>query len=147
MSDQHSHPGVATRFQWNIRVYYEDTDTGGVVFYVNYIKYFERARTELLRFCGADQSALAEQQGVLFVVRSTAMDYLSPARLDDLLTIDSTITRLGRASVDFSQTARRGDTLLAQGTIRVGCVGRDDFRPTELPAHVRQALAGWRQAE
>jgi acyl-CoA thioester hydrolase len=147
MNDQHSGPGVTTRYQWNIRVYYEDTDTGGVVFYANYLKFFERARSELLRACGADQSALADAHGVLFVVRSTAVDYLSPARLDDLLVIDSTITRLGRASVDFAQTARRADTVLAQGAIRVGCVARDTFRPEEIPSHVRHSLATWRDAK
>jgi len=147
MNDQRSKPGVTARFQWQIRVYFEDTDTGGVVFYVNYLKFFERARTELLRACGADQSAVAKNDGDLFVVRSTAVNYQSPARLDDLLVVDSTITRLGRASVDFEQSVRRGDTVLAQGTVRVGCVGRDSFRPAELPAPVRQALEAWRHAE
>jgi len=81
------------------------------------------------------------------VVRSTAVNYLSPARLDDLLIVDATITRLGRASVDFEQSVRRGDTVLAQGSVRVGCVDRDSFRPTELPASIRQALETWRHAE
>src|ERR1700734_3845038 len=111
-------------FDWPVRVYYEDTDAGGIVFYANYLKFFERARTEWLRACGVEQNRLVEETGALFIVRSTALDYLAPARLDDLVKIVSRPERIGRASVDFFQEAWREGTLLATGTIRVGCVDR-----------------------
>jgi len=133
-------PGADNGFVWPIRVYYEDTDAGGIVFYANYLKFFERARTEWLRACGVDQHRLAAESGVLFVVRSTALDYRSPARLDDVLTIVTRVERLGRASVDFAQEASRGDTLLATGGIRVACVEKTAMRPIPIPDHVYAAL-------
>jgi acyl-CoA thioester hydrolase len=138
MSD--SQPGAEIGFVWPIRVYYEDTDAGGIVFYANYLKFFERARTEWLRACGIDQRRLAAETGALFVVRSTALDYRAPARLDDMLNIVSRIERLGRASVDFSQEAWLGSTLLATGTIRVGCVDSVALRPAAIPPPVLAAL-------
>ncbi|MGT2472183.1 tol-pal system-associated acyl-CoA thioesterase [Paraburkholderia terrae] len=138
MSDSQS--GAEIGFVWPIRVYYEDTDAGGIVFYANYLKFFERARTEWLRACGIDQRKLAEESGALFVVRSTALDYRAPARLDDMLRIVSRIERLGRASVDFAQEAWRDDTLLATGTIRVGCVDSQSMKPAAIPPSVHAAL-------
>jgi acyl-CoA thioester hydrolase len=134
------HPGADNGFIWPIRVYYEDTDAGGIVFYANYLKFFERARTEWLRGCGVDQHRLAAETGALFVVRSTAVDYRSPARLDDVLTIVSRVERLGRASVDFAQAAWRGDTLLASSHIRVACIEQNAMRPIPIPADVYAAL-------
>ncbi|CAG9236279.1 4-hydroxybenzoyl-CoA thioesterase family active site [Paraburkholderia tropica] len=133
---------AASGFTWPIRVYYEDTDAGGIVFYANYLKFFERARTEWLRACGVDQRRLSEETGALFVVRSTALDYRVPARLDDVVTIVSRLDKLGRASVDFMQEAWRGDTLLATGKIRVGCVANVDgtMRASAIPDHVHAAL-------
>jgi acyl-CoA thioester hydrolase len=133
-------PGADNGFVWPIRVYYEDTDAGGIVFYANYLKFFERARTEWLRGCGVDQHRLATEAGVLFVVRSTAVDYRSPARLDDVVTIVSRVERLRRVSVDFIQAAWRGDTLLATGAIRVACVEQTAMRPIPIPDHVHEAL-------
>ncbi|WP_206999092.1 tol-pal system-associated acyl-CoA thioesterase [Trinickia mobilis] len=135
-----SRSGAEIGFTWPIRVYYEDTDAGGIVFYANYLKYFERARTEWLRACGVDQSRLAGEDGVVFVVRSTALDYHAPARLDDEVTIASRIERIGRASVDFMQEAWRDDVLLATGQIRVGCVDRAALKPAAIPAPVLAAL-------
>jgi biopolymer transport protein TolQ len=132
--------GAEIGFTWPVRVYYEDTDAGGIVFYANYLKFFERARTEWLRACGIEQDRLAEETGVLFIVRSTAVDYRAPARLDDLIKIVSRPERIGRASVDFSQEAWRDGTLLATGTIRVGCVDRVALRPAAIPAPVLAAL-------
>ncbi|WP_233865889.1 tol-pal system-associated acyl-CoA thioesterase [Paraburkholderia adhaesiva] len=133
-------PGSVQDFTWQVRVYYEDTDAGGIVFYANYLKFFERARTEWLRACGVDQRRLAEENGSLFVVRSTAIDYRAPARLDDIVTITSRIEKLGRASVDFMQEAWRGETLLATGSIRVACVQGATMRPAAIPDHVHDAL-------
>ena len=121
---------------WALRVYWEDTDAGGVVFYANYLKFFERARTEWLRSLGIEQQALADESGVVFIVRSTAVDYNAPARLDDLLEIRTQIERVGPASVQFAQEAWRGEQLMATGAIRVGCVDRSTFRPTPIPAPV-----------
>ncbi|MEM5386546.1 tol-pal system-associated acyl-CoA thioesterase [Paraburkholderia phymatum] len=138
MSDSQS--DAETGFIWPIRVYYEDTDAGGIVFYANYLKFFERARTEWLRACGVDQRKLADETGALFVVRSTALDYRAPARLDDVLRIVSRIERIGRASVDFAQEAWRDDTLLVTGTIRVGCVDSTAMKPAAIPPPVLAAL-------
>jgi acyl-CoA thioester hydrolase len=123
-----------------VRVYYEDTDAGGVVFYANYLKFLERARTEWLRDLGVNQSALAASEQRLFVVHSLDMSYRKPARLDDLLTIRSRITRLGRASIHFAQRAERDGELLAEGNIQVCCVDAIHMRPAELPADVRAKL-------
>jgi acyl-CoA thioester hydrolase len=133
-------PSYRSGFSWPIRVYYEDTDGGGIVFYANYLKFFERARTEWLRACGVEQRELAHTARVVFVVRSTALDYLAPARLDDMLTIETRIGRVGRASVEFQQHAWRGEVLLASGAIRVGCVDCATLRPAPLPETVRAAL-------
>src|SRR5471032_960900 len=127
-------------FDWPLRVYYEDTDAGGIVFYANYLKFFERARTEWLRACGVDQARLADETGAIFIVRSTAVDYRAPVRLDDIVKIVSRIERLGRASVDFTQEAWRDGTLLATGTIRIGCVDRVALRPVAIPSPVLAAL-------
>jgi acyl-CoA thioester hydrolase len=135
-----SQPGTEIGFTWPIRVYYEDTDAGGIVFYANYLKFFERARTEWLRACGIDQTRLADEMGAIFIVRSTALDYRAPARLDDIVTVVSRIERLGRASVDFAQEAWREGTLLAAGSIRVGCVDRTAIKPTAIPPSVLAAL-------
>jgi acyl-CoA thioester hydrolase len=135
-----SQPGSEIGFTWPIRVYYEDTDAGGIVFYANYLKFFERARTEWLRACGVDQARLADEAGAIFIVRSTALDYRAPARLDDIVTVVSRIERLGRASVDFAQEAWREGTLLATGSIRVGCVDRTAIKPTAIPPPVLAAL-------
>src|SRR3954463_8343886 len=131
-------------FTWTVRVYYEDTDTGGVVFYANYLKFFERARTEWLRAAGVGQQALTEAQGVMFIVKSTAVDYHAPAKLDDELKLTVVVERLGRASVDFVQEAWRVSgsgienkpELLCTGRIKVACVDTKGFRPTAIPADV-----------
>jgi acyl-CoA thioester hydrolase len=127
-------------FEWPIRVYYEDTDAGGIVFYANYLKFFERARTEWLRACGIDQQRLAGSDGIVFVVKRTSVDYASPARLDDMVRVESRIERLGRASVDFNQEAWRDDVLLATGDIRVASVDRVSIRPAAIPEAVLEGL-------
>ncbi|AOK51939.1 tol-pal system-associated acyl-CoA thioesterase [Burkholderia stagnalis] len=133
-------PEAPSGFAWPVRVYYEDTDAGGIVFYANYLKFFERARTEWLRACGIDQRRLADETGAIFIVRSTALDYRAPARLDDTLAITSRPGRIGRASVEFMQEAWRGETLLVSGHIRIGCVDRDGIRPAPIPPGVLDAL-------
>jgi acyl-CoA thioester hydrolase len=131
---------MLTDFTWTIRVYYEDTDAGGVVFYANYLKFFERARTEWLRAAGVNQQALAQSHRVMFVVKSTAVDYHAPARLDDELKLSVAVEKLGRASVEFMQQAWRvtgaQTQLLSSGRIRVGCVDVETFRPSPIPDEV-----------
>ncbi len=127
-------------FAFPVRVYWEDTDAGGIVFYANYLKFFERARTEWLRAAGVEQHALREATGAMFVVASTALRYLAPARLDDLLTITVEPAPAGRASLVVRQRALRGDTLLAEGDIRIGCVGAADLKPQRLPDTVQAAI-------
>jgi len=130
----------STEATLTIRVYYEDTDAGGVVFYANYLKFLERARTEWLRELGVQQSSLVTNEGRMFVVHSLDMSYRKPARLDDLITIRSRITHLGRASIHFEQRAERNGELLAHGTIQICCVDAVSLRPAALPAIVRTKL-------
>ncbi|MEJ6004136.1 tol-pal system-associated acyl-CoA thioesterase [Paucibacter sp. AS339] len=136
------------RFEREMRVYWEDTDAGGVVFYANYLKFFERARTEWLRALGFSQEAMRHQDGVMFVVSNTQVRYLSPARLDDMLRVSVEAREVGRASMLLFQQAFCGDRLLAEGEIRIGCVGslasagsaHADLKPTRIPAALIEAL-------
>ncbi len=125
-----------SEFIWQVRVYYEDTDAGGVVYYANYLAYMERARSEWLRTLGFDNQTLADQQGVVFAVRRASIDYLRPARLDELLDVSLTLKKRGRASLLFEQQVRRGDVLLCQGEILLACVDAASFKPTAIPQAV-----------
>jgi len=127
-------------FDWTVRVYYEDTDAGGIVFYANYLKFFERARTEWLRAAGVGQQELLEAEGAAFVVKSAALDYHAPARLDDVLTIRTTVDKLGRASVQFAQEAWRGAVLLTTAKVKVGCVDTATMRPRSLPERAAEKM-------
>ncbi|ATQ78358.1 MULTISPECIES: tol-pal system-associated acyl-CoA thioesterase [Massilia] len=120
-------------FSWPVRVYYEDTDAGGIVFYANYLKFFERARTEWLRAANVGQQALRDQDGAIFVVKNASIDYHAPARLDDELNLTLSIEKLGHASVQFLQQAWHGDVLLASARVKVGCVDAASLRPRALP--------------
>ena len=123
-----------------VRVYYEDTDFSGNVYHAAYLKFFERGRTEWLRELGVEQSTLVSHEQRLFVVHSLDMSYRKPARLDDLITIRSRVTRVGRASIHFAQRAERDGELLAHGNIQVCCVDAVHLRPAALPAVVRTKL-------
>ena len=132
-------------FGHRIRVYWEDTDAGGVVFYANYLKFFERARTEWLRSWGVGQQQLRDDTGMIFVVTDTALRYRAPARLDDLLWITVSPTTTGRATMTLQQHAWRHKgaeppTLLCEGTIRIGCVDVASFRPCRFPPPITLAL-------
>jgi acyl-CoA thioester hydrolase len=120
-------------FTWTVRVYYEDTDAGGIVYYANYLKFFERARTEWLRSLGIQQQDLLDRDGIAFVVKSASIDYNAAARLDDELTLGLTVEKLGRASIQFAQQALRGDLVLASASVKVGCVDKASMRPRSLP--------------
>lgn len=120
-------------FTWTVRVYYEDTDAGGIVYYANYLKFFERARTEWLRSLGIDQQALRDQDGAIFVVSNASIDYVASARLDDEVKVTLKVEKLGRASVQFAQQAWRDDTLLSSADVKVACVDAVTMRPRTLP--------------
>lgn len=124
---------MPTLFSWDVRVYYEDTDAGGIVYYANYLKFYERARTEWLRRLAIGQQALLEQHGVMFVVKSASAEYHAPAKLDDVLQITLSIEKLGRASILFVQEAWCGKRLLNTARVKVGCVDTA-MRPSALPA-------------
>ena len=121
---------------WPVRVYVEDTDFGGVVYYANYLRWLERARTEWLRSKGLSQAALARDSGILFSVVSVQVNYRRPARLDDELIISCEPRADGRASVRFVQQVLRGAELLADADVRVACLAASTLRPTRLPEFV-----------
>jgi acyl-CoA thioester hydrolase len=130
-------------FRHPLRVYWEDTDAGGVVFYANYLKFFERARTEWLRALGFSQQQMLQGDGVMFVVVDTAVRYLRAARLDDLLLVSVEVAEAGRASLRLQQQAWREGELLAEGGIRIGCVAAGNaagFRPCRIPAAILEKI-------
>jgi len=124
----------------SIRVYYEDTDTGGVVYYANYLKFFERARTEWLRALGVDQHELAAREQLMFVVRHADIAYRQPARLDDQIDIHTTVDELGASTLRFHQQALRNDTLLVTADIQICTVHALTFKPTRLSPSLRDLL-------
>ena len=124
-----------------LRVYYEDTDAAGIVYYANYLKYFERCRTEWLRALGFDQREMAAREQLQFVVAELSVQYHRPARLDDSLTVEATIVERARTYVVFRQQARRGDELLASARVKVACVDTGRLAPARLPAALAQRLA------
>lgn len=128
-------------FRWTVRVYYEDTDAAGIVYYANYLKYFERCRTEWLRTLGFDQREMAARDRLQFVVAELSVQYHRPARLDDSLTVEATIIERARTYVVFRQQARRGDELLASARVKVACVDTGRLSPARLPAALAQRLA------
>lgn len=124
---------MATVFSIPIRVYYEDTDAGGVVYYANYMRFMERARTEWLRRLGFEQDELSRRDGVLFAVRSAKLDFLRPARFNDELRATAQLSRRGRASVTFRQQIRRGHEVLCDGEVRLACLRAQSFAPCPIP--------------
>lgn len=131
----------AFKHRFTVRVYYEDTDMGGVVFYANYLKFMERGRTEWLRAVGVNQSDLVAQEQRGFMVTELDIRYLKSARLDDLLQIESEVTRMGRASLHFHQSIYRNGELLTESNIRVCCVETVNMRIAAIPQSVRTKFA------
>jgi len=132
-----------SQFIWPVRVYYEDTDSGGVVYYANYLKFMERARTERLRALGFEQDKLRAEQGILFTVHSIQVDFRQPARFNDALEVSAAIGEQRRASLTFEQQVRRRDepSILCNGKIRVACVDSSSFRPSPIPGFILEALS------
>lgn len=141
---------AAPVFEWPVRVYWEDTDAGGIVFYANYLKFFERARTEWLRSLGVGQHSLREQTGGMFVVTDAQLRYLRPARLDDELLVTAELREMGRASLTIVQkallkpeqaTPSAPPTLLVEGTVRIGWVDAASLRPARIPPPLQEQLS------
>tara|TARA_R110000787_G_scaffold63679_1_gene143231 strand:- start:25568 stop:25996 length:429 start_codon:yes stop_codon:yes gene_type:complete len=124
----------------SVRVYYEDTDAGGIVYYANYLKYAERARTELLRSHGIENGALMCSDRIAFAVKSCSTDYIKPARLDDALDVRTTVTRLGGASLHMHQDICLDGATLVAIDVRLACMDVDSGAPVRLPDVVRDAL-------
>ena len=147
-SEPHEVGSVEAIFQWAIRVYWEDTDAGGIVFYANYLKFFERSRTEWLRSLGIQQQSLKDSTGCMFVVTHTTLRYLRPARLDDELLVTASMIEMGRASMTLKQQAllksehseHRPASLLCEGLIRIGWVHGASLKPRRIPASILDSL-------
>lgn len=134
------------KFRWRVRVYWEDTDAGGVVFYANYLKFFERGRTEWLRAAGVEQSALHDETGSVFVVTDTSVQYRQPARLDDVVEVTVVVAEAAKARLTIDQSATRigpdgqPGALLCEGRIRIACVDAGTFRPRRIPSDILEKL-------
>lgn len=127
-------------FVWPVRIYYEDTDAGGVVFYANYLKFLERARTEMLRDMGFELDKLAYDEGIIFVVRAVQLDYLKPARFNEEVQVSACPTKMKPASLIFTQDITRSSEVLCRGQIRIACVDTIDFRPKIIPEYIIEKL-------
>ena len=130
-------------FTWEVRVYYEDTDSGGVVYYANYLRFMERARTEWMRSLGFEQDQLIREEGILFAVRSANVEFLQPARFNDLLSVGLDVVQRGRASLTFSQAVARSDDAsrpLCTGDIKIACLDAASFRPHPIPDFILKEI-------
>jgi acyl-CoA thioester hydrolase len=127
-------------FSWPVRVYYEDTDAGGVVYYANYLSFMERARTEWLRALGFEQTVLAAEHGVLFVVRAVNIDYLKPSRFNDSLQVTVEVVNVGGSRIRFLQRVLRGDEVVVRANVDVVCVSTGTFRPARVPPVMRTII-------
>jgi len=131
---------AAQRFEWRVRVYYEDTDAGGIVYYANYLKFMERARTEWLRQLGIDVGVLARENGSGFVVRSARLEFMKPARLSDELTVSVELTEKRQASVTLFQQVSKDDEILCAAGIRLAYVDLEANKPQALPEFIKQEI-------
>jgi len=134
-----------SQFNWPLRVYYEDTDSGGVVYHSNYLNFMERARTEWLRALGFEQPALKTDLGIIFVVHSMTLIFKSPAYFNDLLKIRARLLKIGHGSMEFSQSVTREDNLLVEATVKLACVDAVSFKPIGIPAIIKQAIKNMEQ--
>jgi acyl-CoA thioester hydrolase len=132
---------VIPDFIWPVRVYYEDTDAAGVVFYANYLKFMERARTEWLRALGFEQTTLMHDHNVVFVVRSLAVEYLRPAVFNDELEVTVSLIGTRGSLLEIAQSIRRGPPTLVTGTVKVACVNTQSFKPVRIPHPILNKLA------
>lgn len=131
---------MSAPFVWPVRVYYEDTDVGGVVYYANYLRFFERARTEMLRDRGYEQDDLIEQRNIIFAVRSAQIEYLKPAKFNDQLLVSAKVGVAKQASVTFEQEVTRSGEVLCKGKVRIACLNNDTLRPCIIPEDLLEKL-------
>ena len=124
---------MAEPFSWPVRVYYEDTDAAGVVYYANYLKFMERARTEWLRALGFEQTELVARFGIVFVVRSLSVEYVAAARFNDGLRVTVELIKVGAGQIDLVQRVLRADAVLVTAAVKLACVARETMRPTRIP--------------
>jgi acyl-CoA thioester hydrolase len=136
-------PAPYPNFTLPVRVYYQDTDAGGVVYHSTYLDFLERARYEWLRDLGFDIHSLVQIHKVIFMVRSLSIEYFKPALLDDLLNVTVQAAEMGRSRITISQHVLRGTTLLANATVQAVCVGADSFRPVSVPVPLRRRLGNF----
>lgn len=129
-----------SQFSMQVRVYIEDTDAGGIVFYANYLKYMERARTESLRAADINLDQWHREHRRLFVVRTVKVDYHLPAQLDDQLTVNANIMSIRPASIVMEQPIYRGEQLLLSSTVKLACVDADSLAPTAIPTAIKEAM-------
>lgn len=134
------HDPKPNAFNIPVRIYYEDTDAAGIVYYANYLRYFERCRTEWMRQVGHDQSALSDTHNIAFLVKSVAVQFHRPAMLDDLLSVGLEVEKLGKAQVVFTQHARRGNEELVTGTVQIVCVNTQKMKSAPIPDFLRNQL-------
>ena len=129
-------------FQWPVRIYYEDTDNGGIVYHTDYLKFMERARTEQFRSYGIEQDKLIKEDKIIFAVRSLNVDYLKPAHFNDMLEVSSRLSQVGKASLVFKQAISRSedDTLLCEAEVKVACLSVDGLRPCAIPSHIMNEI-------
>lgn len=127
-------------FRWPVRIYYEDTDAGGVVYHANYIRFLERARTEFLRSLGIELSVMEREHGVLFAIQSLSVEFRKPARLDDHLEVTVALAPVRAASILFLQTVRRDGAVLCEGRVKVVSLSAQHFRPAAIPAFMFDRL-------
>jgi len=127
-------------FSWPVRVYYEDTDSGCVVYHANYLNFMERARTEWLRALGFEQTDLKAQLHVIFVVHSMALQFKSPARFNDEIIVQSQLIKVGQGSIEFTHTITRAAKVLIVANVKLACVDSETFKPTMIPAMAKKAM-------
>lgn len=127
-------------FLWPIRIYYEDTDFGGVVYYANYLKFMERARTEWLRAEGFEQDELIANENVIFAVRSVQADYLSPARFNEEIMISTEVIKKGKASITVEQVVKREEDVLCKAIIKIACLDAQNFKPVVMPENLYKKI-------
>ena len=128
-------------FLWPVRVYYEDTDAGGVVYYANYLKFFERARTEMLRSLGFEQDRLLADENVIFVVRSVKIDYLKPVRFNEQIQVSAKVIEYKKTNLTFEQSITRQQDLLCSGVIRIACLDAQSMKPKLIPIAILELLS------
>ena len=138
---KNTEPARPPDFVWPVRVYYEDTDAAGVVFYANYLKFMERARTEWLRALGFEQTTLMHEHNIVFVVRSLAVEFLRPALFNDALEVSVALTGTRGSVLDIAQIVTRGRHQLMTGAVRVACVNTQSFKPVRIPQTILDKLA------